>query len=71
MKKMLLPVIVALVCCNYMHAQDNYAEVLQKSMFFYEAQMAGDLPEAHRVNWRGPSALTDRSDAGVDLTKGM
>ena len=28
----------------------NYAEALQKSMFFYEAQRAGDLPADNRVS---------------------
>ncbi|GAA3735059.1 glycoside hydrolase family 9 protein [Salinactinospora qingdaonensis] len=48
----------------------NYAEALQKSMFFYEAQRSGDLPEDNRVNWRGDSALDDGSDVGLDLTGG-
>ncbi|MGP3967677.1 glycoside hydrolase family 9 protein [Streptomyces sp. 6N223] len=48
----------------------NYAEALQKSMFFYEAQRSGDLPAGNRVSWRGDSALTDGADAGLDLTGG-
>jgi hypothetical protein len=48
----------------------NYAEVLQKSMWFYEAQHSGDISENYRVEWRGPSALKDGSDAGHDLTGG-
>ncbi|MEO3845534.1 MULTISPECIES: glycoside hydrolase family 9 protein, partial [unclassified Streptomyces] len=48
----------------------NYAEALQKSMFFYEAQRSGDLPAGNRVGWRGDSALDDGSDVGVDLTGG-
>lgn len=48
----------------------NYAEALQKSMFFYEAQRSGDLPASNRVSWRGDSALTDGSDVGKDLTGG-
>ncbi|MFC4302366.1 glycoside hydrolase family 9 protein [Cohnella boryungensis] len=48
----------------------NYAEVLQKSMYFYEAQRAGDLPSNNRVQWRGDSALSDGSDVGLDLTGG-
>ncbi|WP_229263594.1 glycoside hydrolase family 9 protein [Cohnella cholangitidis] len=48
----------------------NYAEVLQKSMYFYEAQRAGDLPANNRVQWRGDSALSDGSNVGLDLTGG-
>src|SRR5262245_27601398 len=31
----------------------NYAEALQKSEFFYEAQRSGALPANKRVLWRG------------------
>ena len=48
----------------------NYAEALQKSMFFYEAQRSGDLPADNPVSWRGDSALTDGTDVGLDLTGG-
>ncbi|WCN83055.1 glycoside hydrolase family 9 protein [Micromonospora sp. LH3U1] len=48
----------------------NYAEALQKSLFFYEAQQSGRLPDWNRVSWRGDSALTDGADAGLDLTGG-
>jgi endoglucanase len=48
----------------------NYAEALQKSLFFYEAQRAGDLPAGNRVNWRGDSAMQDGADVGLDLTGG-
>ncbi|WP_431896399.1 glycoside hydrolase family 9 protein [Micromonospora haikouensis] len=48
----------------------NYAEALQKSLFFYEAQQSGKKPAWNRVSWRGDSALTDGSDVGVDLTGG-
>jgi len=48
----------------------NYAEALQKSMFFYEAQRSGTLPTTHRVTWRANSALTDGSDVGLNLTGG-
>lgn len=48
----------------------NYAEALQKSMYFYQAQRAGDLPADNPVSWRGDSALTDGSDVGKDLTGG-
>ena len=48
----------------------NYGEALQKSLLFYELQRSGDLPEKVRCNWRGDSALSDGSDAGLDLTGG-
>ncbi|WP_137939691.1 glycoside hydrolase family 9 protein [Chitinivorax sp. B] len=48
----------------------NYAEALQKSILFYEAQQAGKLPSWNRVKWRGDSRLTDGQDARRDLTGG-
>ena len=30
----------------------NYAEALQKSLYFYECQQAGPLPDWNRVEWR-------------------
>ena len=49
----------------------NYAEALQKSLYFFDAQRSGDLPEIFRVPWRGDSALNDGSDVGLDLTGGF
>ncbi|MBQ8296843.1 MAG: glycoside hydrolase family 9 protein [Ruminococcus sp.] len=44
----------------------NYAEALQKSMFFYEVQQAGELPEWNEVSWRADSMLKeDGTDADV------
>jgi endoglucanase len=48
----------------------NYAEALQKSIYFYECQQSGELPDWNRVEWRGPSCLKDGSDVGKDLTGG-
>ena len=48
----------------------NYAEALQKSIYFYEAQQSGPLPDWNRNEWRGDSAMTDGQDNGVDLTGG-
>ena len=48
----------------------NYAEVLQKSILFYEAQRSGKLPANNRIPWRGDSALQDRGAGGEDLTGG-
>ncbi len=48
----------------------NYAEALQKSIFFYEAQISGRKPSWNRVTWRGDSGLNDGADVGRDLTGG-
>ena len=48
----------------------NYAEVLQKSILFYEAQRSGKLPANNRIPWRGDSALRDHGAEGQDLTGG-
>ncbi|KAL9844145.1 putative cellulase [Arabidopsis thaliana] len=48
----------------------NYAEALQKSLLYFEAQRSGKLPPNQRVTWRGDSALKDGSDAHIDLTGG-
>lgn len=51
-------------------ASYNYAEALQKSVLFYEAQQSGKLPSWNRVSWRGDSRLNDGADVGHDLTGG-
>ncbi len=51
-------------------SQYNYAEVLQKSIYFYEAQRSGKLPQNNRVEWRGDSGLKDGADHNIDLTGG-
>ena len=48
----------------------NYGEVLQKSIFFYEAQQSGKLPDWNRVSWRGDANTNDGKSEGVDLTGG-
>ena len=48
----------------------NYAEALQKSIFFYEAQQSGRLPDWNRVEWRGDATLGDGKSVGVDLSGG-
>lgn len=49
----------------------NYAEALQKSMWFYDAQRSGPLPPGFRVSWRGSSATSDGSDVELDLSGGF
>lgn len=48
----------------------NYADALQKSLFFYDAQRSGVLPKDFRVSWRGDSATRDGFEEGIDLTGG-
>ncbi|GAA0383628.1 glycoside hydrolase family 9 protein [Paenibacillus motobuensis] len=55
---------------NASSADYNYAEALQKSIYFYEAQRSGKLPANNRVEWRGDSGLQDGADVGHDLTGG-
>nr|XP_034183519.1 endoglucanase E-4-like isoform X2 [Osmia lignaria] len=50
--------------------ENNYAEVLELSLLFYEAQRSGKLPRDNRIPWRGDSALNDRGPNGEDLTGG-
>ncbi|MCR4795999.1 MAG: glycoside hydrolase family 9 protein [Ruminococcus sp.] len=47
----------------------NYAEALQKSMFFYEVQQAGKLPEWNEVAWKADS-MVDESGEETDVCKG-
>ena len=47
----------------------NYAEALQKSMFFYEVQQSGVLPEWNDVMWRGDS-MVDESGKETDKVPG-
>ncbi|KAL4600288.1 hypothetical protein ACB092_11G187900 [Castanea dentata] len=48
----------------------DYAEALNKSLLYYEAQRSGELPIHQRVEWRAYSALSDGREAGVDLEGG-
>lgn len=47
----------------------NYAEALQKSMFFYEVQQSGVLPEWNNVPWRADS-MVDESGKDTDKVPG-
>jgi aryl-phospho-beta-D-glucosidase BglC (GH1 family) len=49
----------------------DYADVLQRSLLFYDAQRSGDLPANFRVSWRGDSAVNDGADVGIDLSGGF
>ncbi len=47
----------------------NYAEALQKSMFFYEVQQSGVLPEWNEVSWRSNS-MVDEDGKETDVVPG-
>ena len=47
----------------------NYAEALQKSMFFYEVQQSGNLPDWNMVKWRADS-MVDESGKETDKVPG-
>ena len=52
----------------------NYAEALQKTILFYEAQRSGSLSTSSiptRFAWKGDTQLTDGQAQGLDLTGGM
>jgi endoglucanase len=49
----------------------NYADALQKAVWFYDAQRLGRLPANNRVSWHGDSFLADGADAGLDLVGGF
>ncbi|MBN1697310.1 MAG: glycoside hydrolase family 9 protein, partial [Spirochaetales bacterium] len=42
----------------------NYAEAMQKAIYFYECQQSGRLPAWNRVEWRGDSCLNDDVTGG-------
>ena len=42
----------------------DYAKALQMSLYFYECQQAGHLPEWNRVEWKGDSNTIDEIDGG-------
>lgn len=47
----------------------NYAEALQKSMFFYQVQQSGVLPEWNEVSWRADS-MVDEDGVETDIIPG-
>jgi Ca2+-binding RTX toxin-like protein len=51
-------------------SNEDYSTVLNKSMLFYYAQRAGNLPDDNPIEWRGDSVLNDGSDVGRDLSGG-
>lgn len=49
---------------NVSAATHNYADALQKAIYFYECQVAGPKPSWNRVQWRGDSCLNDNVPGG-------
>jgi len=47
----------------------NYAEALQKALFFYEVQQSGVLPEWNSVSWRADS-MVDEDGKETDVIPG-
>ena len=47
----------------------NYAEALQKSMFFYEVQQSGVLPDWNKISWRADS-MVDEDGKDTDFIPG-
>ena len=45
-------------------ADQDYAKALQLSLYFYECQQAGNLPDWNRVEWKGDSNTIDEIDGG-------
>ena len=40
-------------------SEQNYVDALDKSLYFYEVQQAGPLPEWNRVEWKTDSTMSD------------
>ena len=51
-------------------ASYDYAEVLRKSLMFYQAQRSGNLSSSNTVHWRQSSHLDDKGEEGEDLSGG-
>ena len=48
----------------------HWASILGSTLYFYEEQRSGKLPDTNRVSWRNDSATDDGKDVGVDLSGG-
>ena len=49
----------ATVTADAATSKHNYAELMDKSLYFYEIQQAGPLPEWNRVEWKSDSTMDD------------
>jgi len=73
LKSCALPVLAAALAVTPGSAVEvgfNYAEALQKTLYFLEAQQSGHLSPNNRVAWRGDACLSDGKDIGKDLSGG-
>ncbi|MEM6829436.1 MAG: glycoside hydrolase family 9 protein, partial [Bacteroidota bacterium] len=71
MKRILISIaLVAVLVMPEANAQFNYGEALQKSLFFYEVQQSGPLPDWNRVSWRADATINDGADVGLNLNGG-
>ncbi|KAJ0964142.1 hypothetical protein J5N97_029264 [Dioscorea zingiberensis] len=59
-----------MLCFSTTASTLDYADALEKSIIFFEAQRSGKLPHEQRVTWRGNSGLSDGSSQNVDLAGG-
>ncbi|KAL9226703.1 hypothetical protein vseg_002483 [Gypsophila vaccaria] len=73
MKKILENLIIILICVfvNGVYCKDfGYNTPLVYTLYYYEAQRSGYLPENRLPLWRHNSGLNDGRDVGVDLVGG-
>ncbi|MCO5556534.1 hypothetical protein L7F22_010083 [Adiantum nelumboides] len=49
----------------------QWSQLLGNSLYFYDVQRAGKLPDNFRVSWRNDSVLDDGKDVGLDLSGGF
>ena len=49
---------------------DEIAVISLNTLYFYDAQRSGKLPESNRVSWRNDSCVDDGEDVGLDLSGG-
>ncbi len=69
-KRSLVSLFLCFSCALCYSQSYNYAEVLQKSIWFYEVQQSGPLTPWNRVSWRGDAFVNDGADIGIDLNGG-
>jgi hypothetical protein len=48
----------------------DYADLLEASLLFYEAQRSGKLPADNRIKFRNDSSLNDKAPDGSDISGG-
>ena len=68
---MMLPSLLSVsLLISHTAASYDYAEVLRKSLKFYQAQRSGNLSVGNTIEWRQSSHLDDRGEEGEDLSGG-